>query len=120
MFTSYNINVIVLARLSQMKDQIRAYLHEAKWFHKKHIPTMDEYMRTALVTCSYPTLATTSLVGMGDVVTKDAFEWLFSDPKLLRASTVVCRLMDDIVSHKVLCYLCVIIIVNLNSQIQLF
>ncbi|XP_059444211.1 (-)-germacrene D synthase-like [Corylus avellana] len=83
-----------------MKNQVRAYFHEAKWFHKKHIPTMDEYMRIALVTSGYPLLATTSLVGMGDIVTKDAFEWLFSYPKMVRASAVVSRLMDDIVSHK--------------------
>ena len=114
--------MIVRACLSQMKNQVRAYFHEAKWFHKKQIPTMDEYMRIALVTTGYSMLATTSMVGMGDVVTKDAFEWLSSDPKVLRASTVICRLMDDIVSHKVLCFffLCVIIIVSLiNSLIQL-
>jgi len=98
-----NINLIVLACLSQMKNQVRAYFHEAKWFYQKHIPSMDEYMRIALVTCAYPMLETTSLVGMGDIVTEDAFVWLFSNPKLVRASAVVCRLMDDIVSHKVLC-----------------
>jgi hypothetical protein len=63
---------------------------------------MDEYMRIALVTSAYSMLATTSLVGMGDIVTENAFKWLFNDPKLVRASAVVCRLMDDIVSHKVL------------------
>jgi hypothetical protein len=86
-----------------MKNLVRAYFHEVKWFYQKHIPSMDEYMRIALVTCAYQMLETTSLVGMGDIVTEDVFEWLFSDPKLVRASAVVCRLMDDIVSHKVLC-----------------
>ena len=95
------VNLIANCSLSQMKNQVRAYFHEAKWFHQKHIPTMDEYMRIALVTSAYSMLATTSLVGMGDIVTKDSFEWLFSDPKMVRASAVVCRLMDDIVSHKV-------------------
>jgi (-)-germacrene D synthase len=84
-----------------MKNQIRAYFHEAKWFHKNHIPTMDEYMRIALVSSGSSMLATTALVGMGDIVTKDAFEWLFSDPKVLKASTVIFRLMDDIVTHEV-------------------
>jgi len=85
-----------------MKNHVRAYFHEAKWFYHKHIPSMDEYMRIALVTSAYSMLATTSLVGMGDIVTENAFKWLFNDPKLVRASAVVCRLMDDIVSHKVL------------------
>ncbi|KAM4103019.1 hypothetical protein ACJW30_06G047500 [Castanea mollissima] len=93
---SYRVKYAIEA----MKNQVRAYFYEAKWFHQKHIPTMDEYMRIALVTSGYSMLATTSLVGMGDIVTKDSFEWLFSDPKIVRASAVVCRLMDDIVSHK--------------------
>ena len=84
-----------------MKNQVRAYFDEAKWFHQKYIPTMDEYMRIACVSSGYSTLATTLLVGMGDIVTNDCFEWVFSNPKMVRASAVVSRLMDDIVSHKV-------------------
>ncbi|KAK9938417.1 hypothetical protein M0R45_015158 [Rubus argutus] len=83
-----------------MKKQARAYHDEAKWFHNKYTPTMEEYMEVALVTSAYSMLATTSFVGMEDIVTKDSFEWIFSDPKIVKASSVVCRLMDDIVSHK--------------------
>ncbi|GMY31369.1 (-)-germacrene D synthase-like, partial [Fagus crenata] len=93
---SYRVRYAIKA----MKNQVRAYFDEAKWLHQKHTPTMDEYMPVALVTSAYSMLATTSLVGMGDIVTKDSFEWLFSDPKMVRASAVVCRLMDDMVSHK--------------------
>jgi (-)-germacrene D synthase len=84
-----------------MKRQVRAYHAEAKWFHKKYTPTMEEYMEVALVTSGYSMLTTTSFVGMEDIVTKDSFEWIFSDPKIVKAVSVVCRLMDDIVSHKV-------------------
>ncbi|GMN20107.1 hypothetical protein TIFTF001_043002 [Ficus carica] len=83
-----------------MKRQIRAYFKEAKWFHNKYIPTLEEYMPLALVTSGYPLLATTSFVGMGDIVAKDSFEWLFSNPKMVCASALVARLMNDIVSHK--------------------
>ena len=85
-----------------MKRQIRAYFQEAKWFHRKYKPTLEEYMRVALVSSTHPMLATTSFVGMGDIVTKESFEWLFSNPKMVSASAVVGRLMDDIVSHKVI------------------
>jgi hypothetical protein len=37
---------------------------------------------------------------------------LASDPKVVKASSVIARLMDDMVSHKVLFYFCIIIIVN--------
>lgn len=85
-----------------MKNQVRAYFHEAKWLHQKHTPTVEEYMNIATVSSGYPLLAITSLVGMGDIVTKHSFEWLFSNPKVVRASSVIARLMDDMVSHKVL------------------
>ncbi|KAG2682116.1 hypothetical protein I3760_11G176200 [Carya illinoinensis] len=93
---SYRVQYAIEA----MKNQVRAYHHEAKWFHQKYIPTMDEYMPLALVTSAYAMLATTSLVRMGELVTKDSFKWLFSDPKIVVTSAVVCQLMDDIVSHK--------------------
>ncbi|KAJ4726169.1 Sesquiterpene synthase [Melia azedarach] len=83
-----------------MKTVVKNYFLEAKWCHKKYVPKMDEYMTVALVTSAYPMLATTSFVGMGDIMTKEAFEWLFNNPKMVTASSVVCRLMDDIVSHK--------------------
>ncbi|KAL6314019.1 hypothetical protein AAG906_011753 [Vitis piasezkii] len=83
-----------------MKNQVRAYYEEAKWLQVQQIPTMEEYMPVALVTSAYSMLATTSFVGMGDAVTKETFDWIFSEPKIVRASAIVCRLMDDMVSHK--------------------
>ncbi|CAL9017350.1 unnamed protein product [Prunus brigantina] len=82
-----------------MKVQVRAYLREAKWFHQKYTPTMDEYMSAALDT-SYFMLATTSFVGMGDIATKDSMDWVFNDPKMVKAASLIGRLMDDIKSHQ--------------------
>ena len=84
-----------------MKRQVRAYFAEAQWFHKNHIPTMEEYMPVSLVTSGYEMLSTTSFVGMGEIVKEDAFEWLFGDSKMVKATATVNRLMSDIVSHKV-------------------
>ncbi|KDP39018.1 hypothetical protein JCGZ_00775 [Jatropha curcas] len=36
---------------------------------------------------------------MGEIANKYAFEWISNDPKIVRASATVCRLMDDITSH---------------------
>ncbi|KAF7847692.1 hypothetical protein BT93_L2719 [Corymbia citriodora subsp. variegata] len=83
-----------------MKKQARVYFHEAKWFHTNYTPTLEEYMPLALLTTGYEMLAITSLVGMGNVVTKHAFEWLLGDCKILKASQIICRLMDDIASHQ--------------------
>lgn len=84
-----------------MKNQAKAYLKEEKWFHEKYVPAIEEYMSLALETCAYRLLTTTSFIGMGDVASENAFEWLNRDPKILRSSKVICRLMDDIVSREV-------------------
>ncbi|KAG6746741.1 hypothetical protein POTOM_049106 [Populus tomentosa] len=84
-----------------MKVQVRAYFNEAKWFHENHIPTMEEYMQVALETTGYSMLATVSFIGMaGDMVTEQAFDWVFNRPKIVRASETICRLVDDVRSHK--------------------
>ncbi|RVW68204.1 (-)-germacrene D synthase [Vitis vinifera] len=88
--------------IEAMKNLVRAYFHEAKWFHEGSIPTMEEYMRIALVTSGYYMLTTMSFIGMGEIVTKEAFDWVISDPKIITASAVICRLTDDISSYKVL------------------
>jgi len=84
-----------------MKKLVNAYFKEAKWFHQGYTPPMEEYMQVALVTGAYEMLSTNSFVGMGDLATQEAFDWVSSCPLIVRASSIICRLMDDMVGHKV-------------------
>ncbi|KAL4354534.1 hypothetical protein GQ457_06G021640 [Hibiscus cannabinus] len=86
--------------IDAMKRQSQVYCVEAKWFHENYIPTMEEYMPIALMSCGYPNLTIASLVGMEDNITKDTFIWAFNLPKMLKASSTINRLMDDVVTHK--------------------
>lgn len=95
------MSYMYICLLDQMKDQARSYFNEARWLHEGRTPSMEEYMSVATVSISYTFLTTISLLGMGDIVTKDSFEWLSNGPKIVRASNIIFRLMDDIVSTKV-------------------
>ncbi|KAK9041685.1 hypothetical protein V6N11_016775 [Hibiscus sabdariffa] len=86
--------------IDAMKRQSQVYCVEAKWFHEKYVPTMEEYMSIALMSSAYPNLTIASLVGMEDNITKDTFIWTFNVPKMLKASSTICRLMDDVVTHR--------------------
>ncbi|KAK9041671.1 hypothetical protein V6N11_016761 [Hibiscus sabdariffa] len=86
--------------INAMKQQSQVYYAEAKWLHENYIPTIEEYMPIALVSCGYLNLTIASLVGMEDNITKETFIWAFNDPEILRASSTICRLMSDIVTHK--------------------
>ncbi|XWS09881.1 hypothetical protein CRYUN_Cryun39dG0027700 [Craigia yunnanensis] len=84
-----------------MKRQVQAYFGEAKWLHENYIPTLEEYMSIAVKSSGYGMLLMTSLVGMGDIVPKQAFIWASNDPKIVRASAIISRLMNDIAGHKI-------------------
>ena len=58
-------------------------------------------MHVALESSGILIFAITSFLGMGDIVTKEAFDWAFSNPKIITASSIIGRLMDDMKSHKV-------------------
>ncbi|XP_057781644.1 (-)-germacrene D synthase-like isoform X2 [Salvia miltiorrhiza] len=83
----------------EMIKLITAYMKEAEWCYSNYVPTMEEYMKLALVSGAYMMLSTTSLVGMRDPITKTDFDWITSEPPILRASSIICRLMDDMVGH---------------------
>ncbi|KAK1372170.1 (+)-delta-cadinene synthase [Heracleum sosnowskyi] len=78
----------------------KAYLDEAKWFKESYFPTTEEYMNVALVSAGYGTMATNSFVGMGDVATRKAFQWVSNDPLIVRASSLIARLCDDMTGHE--------------------
>ena len=87
--------------MDQMKKHVQSYFNEAKWFKENYIPTLEEYMQHALVSCGYCMLSITSFVGMGDIATEKDFEWFSKYPKIIRGASAICRLMDDVVGHKV-------------------
>lgn len=62
-------------------------------------------MDVALVTAGSRLLTATSFIGMGCIATEKAFQWLTNNPKIVHASTVICRNMDDIVSNEVIKYI---------------
>ncbi|XP_052290168.1 terpene synthase 1-like isoform X2 [Citrus sinensis] len=84
----------------KMQELVQMYFVQAKWFSEGYVPTWDEYYPVGLVSCGYFMLATNSFLGMCDVANKEAFEWISKDPKISTASSVICRLRNDIVSQQ--------------------
>ncbi|XP_042483500.1 (-)-germacrene D synthase-like isoform X2 [Macadamia integrifolia] len=83
-----------------MKILVRAYFMEAKWFNDRYIPTFEEYMEVASITGGCTHLTVVACVGMGDFMTREVFDWVMDEPKLVKASNLIARLMNDITSHK--------------------
>ncbi|KAL0362759.1 UNVERIFIED_CONTAM: Bicyclogermacrene synthase [Sesamum calycinum] len=77
----------------------RYYEKRQNGSYNKNMPTMEEYMKVAIVTATFMTSSTTSLVGMGNLVTKKDFDWITSEPLFLLASSTICRLTNDMVGY---------------------
>ncbi|KAI8528319.1 hypothetical protein RHMOL_Rhmol12G0141000 [Rhododendron molle] len=67
------------------KDLVRCYDVETEWLKKGYVQTMEEYLANALVTITSPLLTTAAFVGMGEIATPEAFQWLQSQPRILMA-----------------------------------
>ncbi|KAL0549935.1 hypothetical protein IC582_014430 [Cucumis melo] len=84
-----------------IKRLSESYFEEAKWLNKEYKPSFKEYMELALKTTGYTMLISISFLGLGDhIVTNEVLQWLSNGPQIIKASTIICRLMDDIASHK--------------------
>ncbi|CAN1179954.1 Probable terpene synthase 3 [Linum perenne] len=79
---------------------VRWYLEEARWLAKSYVPTLDEYRQVSSFSTTYQAMVWATLCGLGELGTKQVFDWLLTKPKILAASTDQCRLMDDIQSHQ--------------------
>ncbi|RDX97679.1 putative terpene synthase 2, partial [Mucuna pruriens] len=86
--------------IKEFKKVVQAYMTEARWLNNNYKPTIDEYMHTSTISCAYSLLTTTSYIGMGEA-TENIFKWVTNEPKIIKASSILCRLMDDIVSNEV-------------------
>ncbi|CAI0378666.1 unnamed protein product [Linum tenue] len=83
-----------------VKQIVRAFIKEARWYDAGYVATMEENLPNGYMSIGYPLAVTVIYCGMGEVASKEVFEWLFSQPKILVSGSSIARLMDDIVSHE--------------------
>ncbi|KAH0723720.1 hypothetical protein KY290_005423 [Solanum tuberosum] len=96
-----NKSFLVDYSIIEMKKVLRAYFQEAKWYYnKKEVPRMEQYMKNGIPSSGYLLLATTSWLAMGNITTKDVFDWTATEPPILVASCCITRLLNDLSSHE--------------------
>ena len=73
---------------------------EAKWCHEGYIPTYDEYKVNGVGYSGCP-LIITAFIGLGEFATKEVLDWIFNDLTIIKAASIIGRLLNDLASHKV-------------------
>lgn len=82
-----------------------AYFAEAEWSHKKEVPSFSEYLRNGIASAGSLGFAVSTYLGIDEEIADgNAFEWLFTQPKIVGAVYSISRLKNDITGHKVYLY----------------
>ncbi|XP_072973526.1 alpha-humulene synthase-like [Typha angustifolia] len=84
--------------IEELKKLAKCYLQEVEWYAIDFVPTFEEHLNVSLVTSCHRMLACASFVGMGDVATKEVFEWVAIFPDIVKASSMISRFSNDVVS----------------------
>ncbi|KAG6395261.1 hypothetical protein SASPL_145902 [Salvia splendens] len=82
-----------------LKELVRYYFEEAKWFLEGNLPSFEEYLKPGLITSTFGYLVPSSFMGIGSA-RKEDFEWLSKKPKIFVAALTIGRLLDDIGSYE--------------------
>jgi hypothetical protein len=84
----------------------KSYLQEVEWCHQGYIPSFNDHVNVSTISAGIQLLCVGLLVGMGDVATKEVFEWVIgSNNDVIRACAEVTRFMDDMADFKVFIYI---------------
>ncbi|KAJ0052959.1 hypothetical protein Pint_02107 [Pistacia integerrima] len=81
-------------------DMCKAFLEEAKWSYNKHTPTFEEYLDNAWRSASGALILVHSYFLLNQGITNEALDSLEKDHNLLRWSSVIFRLCNDLSTSK--------------------
>ncbi|XP_078157514.1 monoterpene synthase 8, chloroplastic-like isoform X2 [Carex rostrata] len=76
-------------------DLCKAYLVEARWYHSKYQPTLEEYLENAWVSISLNVIFTNAYCINDEVTANDLEQLLHGYPNIVRVAGIAGRLSDD-------------------------
>ncbi|KAL6962443.1 lysase [Sarracenia purpurea var. burkii] len=89
--------IIVIPYLQKAwADLCNSYLVEAKWYYNEYIPSFEEYMNNAWISCSAPVILAHINVICTRPTTKEDLESTEKYHNLIRWSSTILRLADDL------------------------
>ena len=97
--------IIQFLFLFQWADLCTAYLLEAKWYHTRYTPTLQEYLSNASFSISGPVILLHAYLFVTNTITEEALECFERNSNIIRWSSLIVRLIDDLGTSSV-CNIC--------------
>ena len=95
---------IFLCHVHQWLGLLQAFLVEAKWYHNKYAPTLEEYLKNAALSISGPLIKITAYISATNPIIEKELEYLESNPDLIQWSSRILRLLNDLGTSSVYYY----------------
>ncbi|CAL9220828.1 unnamed protein product [Arabidopsis halleri] len=86
--------------VEKLKILVKAYLEIAKWARSGHVSTFDEYMKVGYLSGAMGDFAAYSFIGMKDINEKEAYDWLNSNPQIIKNLSLMFRLANDVGTYE--------------------
>ncbi|CAO2150134.1 unnamed protein product [Urochloa humidicola] len=84
----------------EFKLQSKNSIQQAKWLNEKCMPSFKEQIHMAVLVSGIQWGILTALMGAGQVVNNEAFEWAVNMPDMSYAGAEVGRFINDIAAYK--------------------
>ncbi|KAL3500442.1 hypothetical protein ACH5RR_039535, partial [Cinchona calisaya] len=97
--TKRGMSYAYLKYREEWKEYARSSYTQSLWFLTREVPPFHDYLKNGLTTGTYPLLAVSIFVGM-ESGTKDVFDGLSNNLKVVAACSKIARLVNDVASHK--------------------
>ncbi|KAK7271346.1 hypothetical protein RJT34_27159 [Clitoria ternatea] len=81
-------------------DLCKSYFTEAKWYHNRYKPSLEEYMKNAWISISLPVALVHTYFSIPNSFTQEDLVCLEEHPNLTRFSGMLLRLANDLGSSK--------------------
>ncbi|GFQ01033.1 gamma-cadinene synthase [Phtheirospermum japonicum] len=82
-----------------VKEICRAHSQALKWTMGEPMSSFENYVANSVITSVLYVTCSATIPGVKSV-NKETIDWLKSEPKIVRASAMVCRYLDDLGSHE--------------------
>lgn len=87
---------------NQMLHVVKSYHAEVTWRDEDYVPAgVDEHLQISLDSIMAVQTIVLTFISMGDVASRETVDWAFTYPKIIRAASVMARIMNDIMSYEV-------------------
>ncbi|TVU42228.1 hypothetical protein EJB05_08621, partial [Eragrostis curvula] len=72
-----------------------------KWRDEQYVPTnVTEHLQISVESIAAMHTANLAFISLGDVTTREAVEWAFTYPRIIRAVSILARISNDIMTHE--------------------